>query len=189
MNVATSTMAAPYRAAYAEESAEVEVLFANMEKLKGLTKKIQGSLNRLEASGKSMQDAINPIYSNTKKLQTTNRNVDRILEAIDRIREPLDQSSQEEHIIRSDPRQIGIREYIASLDRTTRALKGLKRSNLKMNQTAVKELNQQLQYGMKQLEYIFRETLQEDARPIEPLHFITKGAQRFYKCQFLGKEC
>ena len=169
-------MAAPHRAAYAEESAEVEVLFANMEKLKGLTKKIQGSLNRLEASGKSMQDAISPIYSNTKKLQTTNRNVDRVLEAIDRLREPLDQRSQEEQIIRTDPRKTGIREYIASLDRTTRALKGLKRSNLKSNQNAIKELTQLLQYGTKQLEYIFRETLQEDARPIEPLHFITKGS-------------
>jgi len=170
-------MTAPRRAAYAEESAEVEVLFANMEKLKGLTKKIQGSLNRLEASGKSMQDAINPIYSNTQRLQITNKNVDRILEAIDRLREPLDQRGQEEQIIRSDPRKTGIREYIASLDRTTRALKGLKRSNLKLNQNVIKELSQLVQYGTKQLEYIFRDTLQEDARPIEPLHFITKGAQ------------
>lgn len=60
------------KAALAEESAEVEVLFANMEKLKGLTKKIQGSLNRLETSGKSVQEAIGPIYGNTQKLQTTN---------------------------------------------------------------------------------------------------------------------
>jgi exocyst complex component 7 len=66
-------MVAPRRAAYAEESAEVEVLFANMEKLKGLSKKIQGSLNRLETSGKSVQDAINPIYGNTSRLQVTNR--------------------------------------------------------------------------------------------------------------------
>jgi exocyst complex component 7 len=64
-------MVGPRRAAYAEESAEVEVLFANMEKLKSLTKKIQGSLNRLETSGKSVEEAIGPIYGNTQRLQTT----------------------------------------------------------------------------------------------------------------------
>ena len=65
-------MVAPRKAALAEESAEVEVLFANMEKLKGLTKKIQGSLNRLEAGGKSVTEAIGPVYGNTQRLQTTN---------------------------------------------------------------------------------------------------------------------
>ena len=169
-------LAGARKAAYAEESAEVEVLFANMEKLKGLTKKIQGSLNRLEASGKSVQDAISPIYGSTQRLQITNRNVDRILEAIDRMREPLDQSGQEERVIRSDPRKTGIRQYISSLDRATKALRGLKRSNLKASQNTVEELTQLLQYGSKQLEFVFRETLQEDARPVEPLHYITKGS-------------
>jgi len=65
-------MVAPRRTAIAEESAEVEVLFANMDKLKGLTKKIQASLNRLESSGRSVQEAIGPIYGNTQKLQVTN---------------------------------------------------------------------------------------------------------------------
>jgi exocyst complex protein 7 len=59
--------------AFAEESAEVEVLYANLEKLKSLTKKIQGSLNRLETSGKTVEEAIAPIYSNTQRLQVTNR--------------------------------------------------------------------------------------------------------------------
>ena len=112
-------MVAPRRAAYAEESAEVEVLFANMEKLKGLTKKIQGSLNRLESSGKSVQDAVTPIYGNTSRLQVTNRSkrqssktqflfkltredIDRIMDVLDRIREPLDKRGQEESILRSE---------------------------------------------------------------------------------------
>ena len=60
------------KAAFAEESAEVEVLFANMEKLKGLTKKIQGSLNRLETGGQSVKDAVGPIYGNTQRLHITN---------------------------------------------------------------------------------------------------------------------
>jgi exocyst complex protein 7 len=65
-------MVGPRKAAFAEESAEVEVLYANLEKLKGLTKKIQGSLNRLETSGKSVEEAISPIYGNTRRLQLTN---------------------------------------------------------------------------------------------------------------------
>lgn len=74
-------MVAPRKAALAEESAEVEVLFANMEKLKSLTKKIQGSLNRLETSGKSVEDAIRPIYGNTQRLQTTNNSALLIFDA------------------------------------------------------------------------------------------------------------
>ena len=66
------TMVGIRKGAFAEESAEVEVLFANMEKMKSLTKKIQGSMNRLDASGKTVQEAVGPIYGNTQKLQTTN---------------------------------------------------------------------------------------------------------------------
>lgn len=60
------------RNTHTEESAEVELLLANMEKLKGLTKKINGTLGRLETSGRSVQDAIRPVYGNTGRLQTTN---------------------------------------------------------------------------------------------------------------------
>lgn len=52
-----------------EARAEVDVLNARLEKTSQLTKKIQASLSRLEASGKSVQDAIGPIYGNTQKLQ------------------------------------------------------------------------------------------------------------------------
>lgn len=65
-------MLAHRQVAYAEEHAEVEVLFANIDKLKGLTKKIQGSLSRLEASGRSVDEAIKPIYGNAQKLQVAN---------------------------------------------------------------------------------------------------------------------
>lgn len=152
----------------------MEVLFANMEKLKGLTKKIQGSLNRLETSGKSVQEAIGPIYGNTQKLQTTNSNVDRIIDAIDRIRQPLDQRGREERIINAGPKKAGLQDFIASLDRTTQALGDLKHSNLRSNQQAIAELNSLLKRGTKQLEDVFREILREDARPVEPLHYITK---------------
>lgn len=87
--------------AHAEESAEVEVLYANLEKLNNLTKKIQGSMARLETSGKVVKDAIGPIYSNTQSLQVTNTNVDKVNEAIDRLRQPLDVKGKEEAIIRA----------------------------------------------------------------------------------------
>jgi len=50
----------------------VEVLLANVDKLKGLTRKIQGSLQRLETTGQGVQDAIKPVYGNTSRLQITN---------------------------------------------------------------------------------------------------------------------
>jgi exocyst complex protein 7 len=62
-------MTTPRRAALAEESAEVEVLFANLEKLNGLTKKIQGSMNRMETSGGNIETAIGPIYKNSRRQQ------------------------------------------------------------------------------------------------------------------------
>lgn len=104
------------RAAYEEENAEVEVLFANMEKLKALTKKIQSSLSRLDTSGQSVQDAIRSIYGNTSKLQITNTStvlndvmqitpdwaidIDRINQVIDKIKQPLDRRREEEPLIR-----------------------------------------------------------------------------------------
>lgn len=87
--------------AYAEESAEVKVLYANLEKLKLLTKKIQGSMVRLETGGNVVKNAIGPIYSNTQSLQITNTNIDRVNEAIERLRQPLDAKRGEEGIIRA----------------------------------------------------------------------------------------
>jgi exocyst complex protein 7 len=57
------------RAADEEARAEVEVLNSRLEKTSQLTKKIQASLNRLEASGKSLGDAIKPISGSTQRLQ------------------------------------------------------------------------------------------------------------------------
>ena len=68
-------MVGPRKGAFAEEAAEVEVLDSNIEKMKTLTKKIQASRNRLETSGKAMNEAMEPISGNTAKLQTTNRSM------------------------------------------------------------------------------------------------------------------
>lgn len=56
-------------AADEEAQAEVEVLNSRLDKTTQLTKKMQASLNRLETSGKAVQDAIGPIYGNSQRLQ------------------------------------------------------------------------------------------------------------------------
>lgn len=170
-------MAGPKRAAYAEESAEVEVLYANLDKMKSLTKKIQSSMSRLETSGKTVDEAIGPIYANTQRLQTTNANIDRVILAIDRVREPLDMRNKEERFLRSSPQQVGLTEYMASIDRTHQALRHLKQSNLKSNQQAITELNDLLQVARQQLENVFRDILRNGLSPVEPLHYITKGLE------------
>ncbi|KAI9718607.1 MAG: hypothetical protein M1812_004058 [Candelaria pacifica] len=159
---------------YAEERAEVEVLDANLDKIKAITKKIQASMMRLETSGATVQQAIGPIYGNTQRLQIINSNIDRVNEAIDKLREPLDMKAREERIIRAGAQNVGLSEYLASLNRTRQAHSDLKFTNLRSNQRTVAELNGLLKSGIEQLEVVFRDTLKEHARPVEPLHFVTK---------------
>ncbi|KAI7169069.1 hypothetical protein KC324_g11416, partial [Hortaea werneckii] len=107
-------MAAPRRGAYAEEAAEVEVLNANVEKMKALRKKIAASHDRLEESGKIVGDALGPMYANTQHLQTMGRNIDAIQEQIEKLKAPLDSRDREEQIIRSRPEKVGLQEYMSS---------------------------------------------------------------------------
>lgn len=46
-----------------------QVLNSRLEKTRLLNTKLAASLARLEVSGKSVQEAIGPIYGNTQKLQ------------------------------------------------------------------------------------------------------------------------
>ena len=55
---------------FAEESAEVEVLFALAKKHEEIGRKLKASVGRLEESGGILQDAVGPVYSNTQPLQT-----------------------------------------------------------------------------------------------------------------------
>ncbi len=59
-------------AAFSEESAEVEVLFAEAAKFESISKKIKASLARLEGGAQVVKDSIGPVYSNTQSLQTMN---------------------------------------------------------------------------------------------------------------------
>ncbi|OJD17160.1 exocyst complex protein exo70 [Emergomyces pasteurianus Ep9510] len=161
-------------AVHAEESAEVEVLYANLEKLNTLTKKIQGSMARLETSGKVVKDAIGPIYSNTQSLQVTNANIDKVNEAIDRLRQPLDVKGKEESIIRAGPRSAGLAQYLGALKRVDRALSDLNSTNLRSNQKAVSEFSTLLSTGSSKLQEMFKASLRENITTVEPLHYITK---------------
>ncbi len=163
--------------AHREEEAEVEVLNANLTKLKLLTKKIQGSIVRLDTSGQVVKEAIGPIYSNTQQLQITNKNIDRVSEAIERLRQPLDAKGREEGVIRAGPGNAGLQQYLGALKRVDNALTDLTSSNLRSNQQAISDFNKLLASGSSQLQDLFRRTLKEDVRPVEPLHYITKGLE------------
>ncbi|KAJ5651318.1 uncharacterized protein N7484_005041 [Penicillium longicatenatum] len=167
-------MVAPRNTAYAEESAEVEVLYANLEKLNRLTKKIQGSMVRLETSGKVVKEAIGPIYSNTQSLQITNTNIDKVNDAIDRLRQPLDAKSREEGVIRAGPQSSGLSQYLSAMKRVEKALVDLNTTNLRSNQKAIAEFNSLLSTGSSQLQEMLRSELQQHVTPIEPLHYLTK---------------
>ncbi|KAJ5133201.1 hypothetical protein N7526_004566 [Penicillium atrosanguineum] len=167
-------MVAPRNTAYAEESAEVEVLYANLTKLNSLTRKIQGSLVRLETSGQVVKEAIGPIYSNTQSLQITNTNIDKVNDAIDRLRQPLDAKSREEGIIRAGPQSAGLSQYLSAMKRVEKALVDLNATNLRSNQTAITDFNSLLGTGSINLQEMFRSELMQNTVPIEPLHYVTK---------------
>ncbi|KAI9683401.1 MAG: exocyst complex component exo70 [Trizodia sp. TS-e1964] len=158
----------------AEDRAEVEVLQARCEKTRQLARKIQASLKRLETSGRSVQEAIGPIYGNTQQLQILGTNIDRISAAIAKVREPLDIKSREEATIRAGVQSVGLPEFLNSLKRITRATTDLKNTNLASNQRAISDLNSLYKSGSQQLEDLFRKILKENASPVEPLHYITK---------------
>ena len=50
-------------------------------------------------------------------------------------------------------------DYVASLDRATRALAGLQASPLQTNQKAMNEMSALLRFGAKSLEQLFKEIL------------------------------
>ena len=169
-------MVAPKNAAFAEESAEVEVLLASLGKTKDITKRIAASLTRLDLSGKIVKDAIGPIYSNTQQLQITSRNIEKVNEAIEKLKQPMDSRGQEEGIIRAGPKNAGLPQYLGALRRVDKALTDLNSTNISMrsNQQAISDFHSLLTTGVNQLNDMYRQMVQEDAKTIEPLHYITK---------------
>ncbi|KXX83449.1 Exocyst complex protein exo70 [Madurella mycetomatis] len=159
-----------------EARAEVDVLNSRLEKTTQLTKKIQACLGRLDATGKSVGDVAGPLNGETKKLQVLNSNIDAVLAAIERLRQPADSKNDEEQIIRMGPDKAGLPNYLASIKRLNKALSEMKASNLRSTQQTVSELQRLVKLGNTQLENSFDKLLRnETPRAIEPLHFITKS--------------
>ena len=161
-------------AQFAEERAEVEVLFAEAAKSENLSKRIKASMARLESGAHVVKEAIGPVFTNTQELQTVNRNVDNILDFVDKLLASSDDKGREERIIRDGPDAVGLTEYLASLKRVDRTLSQMSATNLRVNQQAIGDFNELLSEGNNKLQNLFRSLLTEDVRPVEPLHFITK---------------
>ncbi|KAK0627730.1 Cullin repeat-like-containing domain protein [Immersiella caudata] len=176
------------RAAADEEArAEVDVLNSRLEKTTQLTKKIQACLGRLEETGKSVRDVAGPLNGETKKLQVLGnsgpprsrpgrKNIESVIAAIERLRQPADSKNDEERIIRMGPDKAGLSNYLASIKRLNKALGDMKASNLRSTKQTVDELQRLVKSGNTQLENAFDKLLRiETPRDIEPLHFITKN--------------
>ncbi|KAI0022558.1 Cullin repeat-like-containing domain protein [Xylariomycetidae sp. FL0641] len=162
-------------AADEEARAEVDVLNSRLEKTTQLTKKIQLCLGRLEATGKSVRDVSGPLTGETKKLQVLGNNIESVLTAIDRLRQPADSKNDEESIIRQGPEKAGLANYLNSIKRLNKALENMKASNLRANQQTMTDLQRLIKSGNTQLENSFDNQLRtETPRSVEPLNFITK---------------
>ncbi|KAL2267754.1 hypothetical protein VTJ83DRAFT_5031 [Remersonia thermophila] len=169
-------VASARQAADEEARAEVDVLNSRLEKTTQLTKKIRACLGRLEATGKSVHDVAGPLNGETKKLQILGNNIDSVLAAIERLRQPVDSKNDEEQIIRMGPDKAGLPNYLASIKRLNKALGDMKASNLRSTQQTVAELQRLVKLGNTQLENSFDKLLRnETPRALEPLHFITKN--------------
>ena len=77
--------------------------------------------------------------------------------------------------MRLSPSKVGLTEYMASLKRVERALSQMTSTNLRANQQAIGDFNELLTEGSNKLQDLFRKALLDNDRPVEPLHFITKG--------------
>ncbi|KAB5539574.1 Cullin repeat-like-containing domain protein [Coniochaeta sp. 2T2.1] len=164
------------QAADEEARAEVDVLNSRLEKTTQLTKKIQASLGRLEATGKSVREVAKPLNDETKRLQTFIHNIDRVLAAIERLRQPADSKNDEEQIIRMGPDKAGLARYLDSIKRLNKALSNMKASNLRATQQTMSDLQRLVKSGNTALENHFDKILRaETPQNIEPLQYVTKN--------------
>ncbi|KAL2761262.1 hypothetical protein ACRALDRAFT_1073261 [Sodiomyces alcalophilus JCM 7366] len=159
-----------------EARAEVDVLSSRLEKTTHLTKKIQACLGNLEATGKSVHEVADPLNGETRRLQTLGHNVDSVIVAIERLRQPVHSKNDEEQIIRTGPDKTGLPSYLASIRRLNTALIDMQASNLRVNQQTRADLWHLVKSANSQLEGHFEKLLRaETPRSVEPLHYVTKG--------------
>ncbi|MCJ1338273.1 exocyst complex component exo70 [Bachmanniomyces sp. S44760] len=161
-------------AAFAEDSAEVEVLFAEAEKWGAISKKIKTSLDRMNANGDVLRQAAGPGYSSTQSSQVMLSNIDRLLAATEKLRRPMESRANEDAIIRGGISNVGLPKYLASLNRVDNSLAQMTATKLRVNQDAINEMTRLGSYGNAQLQDLFRSILTEATRVVEPLSYITK---------------
>ncbi|RDA89707.1 hypothetical protein CP533_3414 [Ophiocordyceps camponoti-saundersi (nom. inval.)] len=166
---------AAHQVADEEARAEVDVLNSRLEQTSQLTRKIQACLGRLEASSQRVREVAGPLNGETQRLQLLGHNVDAVLGAIQRLRQPADSKDDEQSVIRSGPENAGLSGYLASLDRLNKSLLDMQSSNLRATQHTMNDLTRLLKAGNSQLESHFERLLQtETPRLIEPLQFVAK---------------
>lgn len=100
--------------------------------------------------------------------------IDNVLAAIDRIRQPSDIKNNEEDIIRKGPDNGRLNSFLNSVKRVNSALIELKQTNLRSNQQAIADLGRLLKSGNTQLEGHFERLLQLESQPLEALQFTAK---------------
>ena len=150
------------------------MLFAEAAKSENLSKRIKASMARLDSGAHVVKNAIGPVFTNTQELQTVNRNVDNILDFIEKLLAASDDKGREERIIHDGPGAVGLTEYLASLRRIDRTLSQMSVTNLRVNQQAIGDFNELLSDGNNNLQNLYHSLLTENAQPVEPLHYITK---------------
>ncbi|CAK7269230.1 exocyst complex component exo70 [Sporothrix epigloea] len=172
----TSASLGQRHAAEEEARAEVDVLSSRLEKTSQLTKKIEACLNRLDATGKSVHEVAGPLSSETKRLQTLGNNIESVIAAIERLRQPAENKNEEEQIIRVGPEKAGLPKYLSSVQRLERSLNEMRASNIRSTQQTIGDLHRLIMSANAQLEGYFDQLLRaETPRDIEPLHFVTKN--------------
>ena len=103
-----------------------------------------------------------------------NGNIDKILDAIDKMLGPSEDKAREERIIRAGPDPKGITDYLASLKRIDRALSQMSSTNLRVNQQAIGDFNELLSEGSSHLQGLYRSILDDELQPVEPLNYLVK---------------
>jgi exocyst complex protein 7 len=127
------------------------------------------------------------------------KDVDNVLAAIERLRQPADSKNDEEQVIRTGPEKAGLSNYLASMKRLTKSLSDMQASNMRANQQMMTDLTRLLKFGNNLLEGHFQKILQgETPQKIEVLNYVTKGRafpvlsqDKFARlgliCDFVGK--
>lgn len=109
-------------------------------------------------------------------MRLTPLDIDSVILAIEKLRQPAENKSDEEAIIRQGPEKAGLSTYLNSIKRLNKALTDMKASNLRANQETMTDLQRLIKSGNTQLEGAFDKVLRrETPRTIEPLHYITKS--------------